>query len=148
MARILLDANVFMYAAGGEHPYRDPARSIVQRLADSRGLQPWTPCVDSELFQEIAYRYASIGKAHVGHQLQRHILALPLRVLAVDEAVVGAFIDAQAHHADALEHRRIAVRDLLHLAVMSVHGIGAILTADRDFDGLPGVRRVDLTELG
>ncbi len=30
---ILIDANIFMYAAGAEHPYKEPSRKFLERVA-------------------------------------------------------------------------------------------------------------------
>jgi len=35
----------------------------------------------------------------------------------------------------------LAARDALHVAVMQHHGIAEILTFDRGFDAVPGIRR-------
>ena len=36
---------------------------------------------------------------------------------------------------------RFSARDALHVAIMQRHGIGEILTFDRGFDAVPGIRR-------
>jgi len=141
-ADMLIDANVFMYAAGGEHRYRGPCRTIVRMLGNQPALDGRTACVDTELFQEVAYRYASIGRPSTGREMQRAIRALGLRLLSVDAPVVDRFVELQETHGDALEQRRVSVRDLLHLAVMRAAGIDHILSADRDFE-LLAVQRVD-----
>jgi len=37
----------------------------------------------------------------------------------------------------------LPVRDAVHAAVMARHGVRLIVTADRHFEGVPGVVRVD-----
>jgi predicted nucleic acid-binding protein len=61
-----------------------------------------------------------------------------LTVLPVDEGVIRAFVQ---HQQDAPEGA--SARDLLHLAVATHHGVESILTADRDFDQLTVVTRID-----
>ena len=34
MVTVFLDSAVFMYAAGGDHPLRDPCRKIIDRISD------------------------------------------------------------------------------------------------------------------
>ena len=46
----------------------------------------------------------------------------------------------------AEEYPDLSPRDLMHLSVMSHHRISTIITADRGFDGLPGIQRIDLAE--
>jgi len=99
--------------------------------------------VDTETFQELAYRYASIGRPAVGRRLQESLLTLGIAVLPVDRAVVDAFVGLQERYQHELEGRRVSVRDLLHAAVAVASGIETILSADRDFDLLAGVRRLD-----
>ena len=42
----------------------------------------------------------------------------------------------------ANEHRGLSTRDLLHLAVMRRLGVTRIVTADADFDRVPGIVRL------
>ncbi|HJN76302.1 MAG TPA: type II toxin-antitoxin system VapC family toxin [Myxococcota bacterium] len=131
---VLVDANVFMYALGGPHTYRDPCRAIVRSMGSSE--RGWVPVVDAELFQEIAYRYRRSGRPELGLDIQRGILALGLRVVAIDERVLAEFISLQ------LGHPQASARDLVHVAVMQSEAIDSILTADRSFESL-GVTRLD-----
>ena len=41
----------------------------------------------------------------------------------------------------------IASRDAVHAAVVVVHGLEGIVSADRDFDRIPGLRRYDPADL-
>lgn len=64
--------------------------------------------------------------------------------------LVGAAHPHKAESALALErakelvysHRRLSSRDALHLAVMERHGVREILSFDRGFDLIPGIRRL------
>lgn len=38
---------------------------------------------------------------------------------------------------------RASTRDLIHVAVMRRLGVERVISADRDFDGMPGVTRLD-----
>ena len=42
MASVFLDANVFLYAVGGEGPYRQPCRALLQAVGDG-GLEAVDP---------------------------------------------------------------------------------------------------------
>lgn len=142
MADALIDTNVFMYAAGGEHPYREPCRRVVSGLQTGR-VGPHRAVLDAELFQELAYRFVSIGRASVGLELQRNVLALSLPVLAVDAEVVSTFVRHQQTYAAELAARSVSVRDVLHLAAATRHGVGVVVTADRDFDRFREIVRLD-----
>lgn len=142
MADALIDANIFMYAAGGPHPYRDPCRELVRGLGTGT-VRGHRALVDAELFQELAYRYASIGRSEVGWELQRSLLALSLPILAVDGQVIQAFLRHQSTYAALVRSRAVAMRDLLHLAVATRHGVTVVVSADRDLDRFAEVQRLD-----
>ena len=122
---ILIDANVFMYAAGRESPQRAPCQGYLRHL-----VEPGPPavCTDAEVLQEILHRYKALGITEVGFGLVDAITRLPIPVLPIAEA-------------DVVEARRmmerfedLSARDAVHLGVMQQHGIERILTYDRGFD--------------
>ena len=122
---ILIDANVFMYAAGRESPQRALSQAYLQRL-----VEPNTPavCTDAEVLQEILHRYKALGVPDIGFGLVDAITRLPIPVLPIAEA-------------DVIEARRLmerfedlSARDSVHLGVMQQHGIERILSYDRGLD--------------
>ena len=131
---VFIDANVPMYAGGREHPFREPARRALASIP--RDLDGVT---DVEVLQEILYRYLAVGDRRGGFAVFDGFLgALLGRVLPVDVD------DLSRARAAAEEHPLLEARDLVHLAVMERHGIRQIVTADRHFDGLPGITRLPL----
>jgi predicted nucleic acid-binding protein len=46
-------------------------------------------------------------------------------------------------HALSLPDSRLGAKDCLHVGTCAVHQIDAVFTADRGFDGVRGIRRVD-----
>jgi len=54
-------------------------------------------------------------------------------VIFVDTSVAALSLDAA----------RLGAADRLHVGLCLVHGIETIATADRAFDGIPGLRRID-----
>jgi hypothetical protein len=122
---ILIDANVFMYAAGRESPQRAPCQGYLRRLVEP---DPPVVCTDAEVLQEILHRYKALGVADDGFGLVDAITRLPIPVLPIAEA-------------DVVEARRLmerfedlSARDAVHLGVMQQRGIERILTYDRGFD--------------
>ena len=63
-----LDANVFMYAAGAPHAYKEPCVHI---LADAE-TDKLNATVDTEIFQELLYRYSLIFSLASIHCVMRH----------------------------------------------------------------------------
>lgn len=132
---IFLDSNVFMYAAGAPHPYKDPCIRILSDL-ETGDLKA---AVNSETFQELLYRYTHIKLADKGVKLCREILKYPLAILPVTEADIRLAIDLfDNHHASGLKPR-----DAIHGATMQNNGISQLISADKDFEHLGFVTRLD-----
>ncbi|MDR7551217.1 MAG: type II toxin-antitoxin system VapC family toxin [Armatimonadota bacterium] len=134
MPPVFVDANIPMYAAGSNHPLVEPARRVVDPVANG-AIDAVT---DAEVLQELLYRYWHIGRRTAGLQIFDAFTRLMAgRVLPVDEMDV--------RHARDLADRysRLSPRDLIHLAIMLRHGIEEIASADAHFDSVPEVRRLD-----
>lgn len=128
-----VDAHVPMYLVGAAHPRREDARRSVSELVRSG-----EPLVSSaEVVQEILHRY---------HALRRpEFIAPAIRILLklTDEQVLPV------HLADVLRAGELLVsqpglssRNAVHVAVMGHHGLTTILSFDRGFDRVPGIRRI------
>lgn len=132
MSRGLIDANVFLYAIGAEHGYRDPCRAIVERLA--RGELAGE--VSVEILQEIVHVRRRRGERDAGERV-REIEAWGILVHAFD---VG---DLNTALALLDEQPDLHTRDAIHAATARNRGIELIVSADADFDRLPGLQRID-----
>jgi len=133
MLRTFLDTNVFLYAAGADHPIRDPCRRVLQRVAEGT-LDAVT---SSEVVQELLHVLVRRGRRADALRLARDVVALFPDLLPVgrEEMEVAA---------DLLERLpQASVRDAVHAATMRTNGVAAIVTVDAHFDAFPGVRRVD-----
>jgi predicted nucleic acid-binding protein len=127
-----------MYAAGADHPLRSPCRRIVRSIADGS----FHAVTDAEVFQEILYRYAAIGQVHKGFQIFDHFHRVMLgRILPIEDSDVCLAREMLERHPV------LSPRDATHLAVITRHRIREIVTADRGFDRIPDVRRIDPAEL-
>lgn len=131
-----IDSNIIMYAAGRDHPLKKPSLNILTRIQSGR-----LDAVSSvEVLQEILYRYWSIGELTKGCQ-----------VFADFESLIPNFLDIKRADLilakDLLRKRsEIKPRDALHVAVMKNNKIAVIISADRDFDSIPGIKRRDPLE--
>ena len=135
METTFLDVNIFMYAAGKPHPYKDPCIRILTDV--ETGIL--VAAINTEVCQELLYRYHHIGLADKGSQLCRDILSYPLTVLPVLEPDVRLAIDLfDAHKAVGLRPR-----DAIHAATMQNNGITRLLSTDKDFYHLGFVTRID-----
>ena len=132
---VFLDVNVFMYAAGAPHPYK---AACVRILADME-TGALTAAINTEVLQELLYRYTHIGIAEKGVQLCREILKYPLSILPVTEADLRLALDLfDTHRSTGLRPR-----DAVHAATMQNNGIADLISADKDFDLLDLIKRID-----
>jgi len=131
-----LDACVPIYAAGTEHDYKEPCRRVLQAVAQG-DLDAIT---DTEVIQEIAYRYHAIGRPE-GLALAEEFLALIQDVLPVTRADVCRFLELQRAYPS------LRPRDAIHVATMLGSGVTLIVTADRHFDAVREVERVHPVDL-
>lgn len=130
-----IDVNVFMYAAGRPHPYKDPCLQILSDLESGilSGL------VNTEIFQELLYRYFHIQLAEKGAELCRNIFQLPIKILPVTEQDIRLAIDLFELH----QNKGLKPRDAMHAATMKNNGVSKIISADRDFDAIDSIKRID-----
>ena len=131
---MLLDTNIPMYAAGRDHPLREPARRVIRAVV-AGDIDAYT---DAEVLQEILYRYFSAGeRSHALAVFDNFYQVMAGRVLPVEvDDVVRARALAEANPT-------LSARDYVHWAVMIRNGLATIITADRHFDGIVGITRVD-----
>lgn len=139
-----IDTNVIMYARGREHPYKAACSQIIFKIADgsfSRNLG--IPAVDTEVFQEIIYRYSLEKKLETAIQVCRDLLVIGPKILPVDRAEVETTLKL----AEKYSNKGVHPRDLVHTAVMINNKIKRIITADTHFDIIEEVERVDPLEV-
>jgi len=130
---ILVDANVFMYAAGAEHPHKAPSAQFLLRVA--RGEVE--AAVDTETLQEILHRYRAMRRWEDG----RRVYDSARRIVLVSIPITIEIMDGARDLLDA--HPSLTARDALHAAATFHTGAEAICSYDRDFDSIPGLHRVE-----
>lgn len=131
---ILLDTNVFMYAAGTDHPAKAPSAHLLERIASGEGDEA---AVDPETLQEILHRYRAIGRWADGrkiYDLTRAIVPIVLPVTATILDRARALLDL---------HTTLMARDALHAAVALEHTGGRLYSFDTDFDIVEGLHRIE-----
>ncbi len=129
---IFIDSNIPMYLVGAAHPHKVDARRLLERaVVEGRRL-----VTDAEVLQEILHRYVAIGRRDAIWPCLDLLLEVTDEVLPVTLDTVSAAAGIVLGHPD------LSARDAVHLAIMKEHGIEEILSFDRHFDGVPGVRRL------
>jgi hypothetical protein len=130
-----LDANVLMYAAGSDHPLREPCRQALTKAVD----QEVSLVTDAEVLQEILHRYFSIGRPETARTVHQAAVDLCDEVIPIAEEYTTRALEL------LLEHSELTPRDAIHVATMEFHGLQLLLSTDQDFDGLSQVERIDPT---
>ena len=132
---IFLDTNIFIYAAGKSHPYKNPCLHILKDV-ERKAL---SALVNTEVFQELLYRYTHIGFAEKGIQLCRTIRNYPLMIYPINETDILLAIDLFEQH----QSRGIKPRDAVHAANLKNNGIVELISADKHFDHFEFLTRID-----
>lgn len=130
---ILLDTNIFMYAAGADHPNKAPSAALLQQVV--RGEVE--AAIDAEVLQEILHRYRAIGRWQDG----RRVFDLTRRIIGEVIAVSGEMLDEARRLMDV--HPTLAARDAVHAAACLLSGADAICSYDRHFDMVGGLVRLE-----
>lgn len=132
---LFLDASVVMYAAGAPHRLRESCRRALRHVVETD-----LPLVsDSEVLQEILYRYFSIRRPGDAEKVFAATRDLCMEIFPVEEDDAARALEL------LLQMNGLDPRDAVHVAVMEHNEVEAILSADTDFDALPTVHRVDPT---
>jgi predicted nucleic acid-binding protein len=96
---------------------------------------------DAEVIQEIAYRFHALRRRSQGLKLAEEFLSLMASVLPVTREDVARSLELQR------AYPFLPPRDAIHVAVMVGSGLETIVTADRHFDRVKEVERVDPARL-
>lgn len=132
---LLVDANILMYAAGGPHPSRDPSLRFLERVA----LGEIEAAPDAEVLQEVLHRYRALDRWEEGKRVYDEARTLFPVVFPITASELDRARELLDSHADLM------ARDALHAAVVETQNLEGLCSFDRDFDRLPGLRRVEPT---
>ena len=131
---ILIDANIFMYAAGRASPWQLPCQRFLERIVDGEGP---SACTDAEVLQEILHRYRSLKLPELAFQLFDAVTHLGIPILPVTDramAVARGLLE---------EYPILSTRDAVHLGVMREHDLEEVLSYDGGFSEVPWVKRLE-----
>lgn len=135
MTLLFVDTNIPIYAAGKPHPLKAPSAEVLDLVA----RYPHAFVTDAEVLQELMHRYRSLKHwPNPGLSVVENFAMLMHRRI---EPIGMSDVLRAARSTDASP--ALSARDLLHLAVARKVGADAIVSADRDFEGLPAIERLD-----
>ena len=130
---ILVDANIFMYAAGADHPHKLPSAAFLSQVATGQV----EAAIDSEVLQEILHCYRAIGRWSEG----RHVYDSARLIVPVTLPITVEILDAARELLD--DYEQLNARDALHAAVVFKNDIRSLCSYDRDFDQIAGLERIE-----
>lgn len=133
MTTVFIDTAVVMYAAGADHELREPCQRILTRIADGE----LEAVISVEVVQEIFHRFMALRRPEHGASIAADTLDLFAPVLPVTHAVMRRMPELVA------VHPTLAARDLVHVATCLQEGITDIVSPERGFDMVTGIRRID-----
>lgn len=134
-----MDVNVPMYAAGAAHPYKESCVWVLTAVADGR----LDAVIDTEIIQEVLYRFGALRRWHVGVLMAENLLDLVPVVLPVTAEDMKTAVALFGQYAP----QGIKARDVLHTAVMHTHQLTHIISTDKHFDQIASVKRLDPRDL-
>jgi uncharacterized protein len=142
VGRLFLDANIPTYAAGRDHPLKEPCKEVLRLAA----RHPRSFFTDAEVLQEMLHRYLALRRWPEGKRVVLDFAAL--MDSSIEPVTAGDVVRAcdLADQYAARSGAQLAARDLLHATViLRVESDEAkIVSADGDFDELAaeGIERL------
>jgi predicted nucleic acid-binding protein len=130
----LIDTNVVIYAAGKAHLLQEEARRVLDRIAEGA----LHANVDAELLQEILHVYSARKERAKRFDTIDDLLVLfpnPIPIAREEIETARNLMRVNSF---------LGARDAIHAAVVQTHDLEGIVTADKVFDRIKGVKRFDL----
>lgn len=127
--RFFVDANALIYSAV-DSEFREPCLEVLEAIArgDADGR------TSTAVLEEVWYIELS-GRAGPLDGLAERVYTLFTPLLAVTDDAVRLALD--------LDAPKLGPNDRIHVGTCIAHGIDTVFTADKGFDALRAVRRVD-----
>ncbi len=131
-----MDTSIPIYAAGRPSEHKEACSRILEKIERDE----LDAVIDTEVIQEILYRFYRLDMMKQGLELSRNVMRLGLRVLPV----LKRDIEDALQLFEKYSSRRIPPRDILHTAIMINNDIRKIITVDTHFgDIVKEIERVN-----
>lgn len=135
MRQLFLDSNVLLYAAGVQDSLRDDCRAVMRGADEGK----YRLHVSAEALQEFLFHRLRRTDRQIAVEACRSLLDT-LVVHDFDARIVRRMINL-------VESTRIRGRDAVHAATALECSFDTIVSVDTDFDGIPGLSRIDPADL-
>ena len=130
MDRVFIDANIPMYAAGNEHPNKEPSIKILEKISKGQIFG----VTSAEVLQEILHRYQSINMLSSGIEIFKEFSGIVDEVLPINFKILENAKNILSGNPDIL------TRDAIHAATMEHYNIDYIATFDKHFSFFKNIR--------
>jgi predicted nucleic acid-binding protein len=134
---LLLDTNVFVYASGGAHPLREPARDLLRAADEGRVSVTTTAGVVQEFLDVYAARRTREEAADRAHEISAMCDPMPAVLSSAVSIAVELF----------RQHRQMNACDCLLAATALRENVDGLVSADRAFAAVADLRWIDLAHL-
>lgn len=134
--RYFLDTSIPIYAAGRPSEHKVACTRVLEKI-ENKELKVAT---DTEVVQEILFRYGRLEMPKEGLELSHNVLRLGMLVLPVARKDIEDMLSLyETYHS-----KGVPPRDALHVAVMRNHGLSKVISIDKHFgDIVEEVERVN-----
>lgn len=112
---------------------KEPCLGIISTIA--RG--ELAAVTDVEVCQEILHRYTALGEREQASHVARLFMQLVPEVLPITKADLLLRLEMHGRYTS------LQARDALHVAAMHHSSLQLIISADRHFDEVEGIERID-----
>ena len=122
-----------MYAVGKPHPYKATCQDILKTAASNTTEFN----IDAELCQELLYVYGRRGERKQGLKTVESLIELFPNVFPVDSGVIvetKILMD---------KYPNLVARDAIHAAVVLVNDLEGIVSVDKVFGEIKGLKRFE-----
>lgn len=133
--RLYVDSNIFFYAKILDRKYGPACRSVLEDINDKR----IGAVVSVLVYLEVGNALRKYGLADEVEPVIGALASLSMDVHRLDVAIISEAV--QIHSATG-----ISIYDCAHAATMKQAQVTEIISADRDFDRIPWVKRMDPLE--
>ena len=123
-----------MYAAGAEHPHRQPSLKFLEMIVLGPSVQEH--CTNTEVLQEILHRYRAIKQPETGLRLFDAVLSLGIVIHPIE------LLDLGIARRLLTSFPKLSKRDAVHLGMCQRREIATIVTFDTDFAQVPDIKAI------
>lgn len=127
----LIDTTIILYSLGKEHPLKEPCRNVIYRVITG----DISANIDVETIQEVFHIYASRNERQRAVKAGRYLLEIfpePFQISKNEIFLAISLLD---------RYPALVARDAIHAAVVMSNKLSGIISEDKDFDMIKGIKR-------